>query len=57
MIIAICEQFQTDSGGVAVPEVLRPFLRGQEVLEPLPKKRRPQLFWMPGANYLQKKGS
>ena len=27
MIIAICEQFQTESGGVAVPEVLRPYLR------------------------------
>jgi seryl-tRNA synthetase len=54
MIIAICEQFQRDAGGsVAVPAPLVPYLRGQTALEPLPKRRRPQLQWIPGANYLQ----
>ena len=53
MIIAICEQFQQENGSVEVPEVLRPFLGGRDLLEPLPKKNRPNLLWMPGANYLQ----
>jgi len=52
MIIAICEQFQQENGSVEVPEVLRPFLGGRDLLEPLPKKKRPNLQWMPGANYL-----
>ena len=55
MIIAICEQFQHKNGSVEVPEVLRPFLGGKDLLEPLPKKKRPNLLWMPGANYLQGK--
>ena len=55
MIIAICEQFQHENGSVEVPEVLRPFLGGKDLLEPLPKKKRPNLLWMPGANYLQGK--
>jgi len=52
MIIAICEQFQQENGSVEVPEVLRPYLGGRNLLEPLPKKNRPNLNWMPGANYL-----
>ena len=53
MILAICEQFQTASGAVAVPEVLRPYLRGRELLEPLAKKQRPNFQWIPGATWLE----
>ena len=34
---AIVEQFQTEDGGVIVPEVLRPFLGGLEKIEPVAK--------------------
>ncbi len=34
-IVAILETHQQPDGSVAVPEVLRPYLRGREVLEPL----------------------
>ena len=53
MVIALCEQLQEASGAVRVPEALQPYLRGQQALEPLPRKQRPQFSWMPGANYLQ----
>lgn len=35
---AIVEQYQNADGSVTVPEVLRPFLGGIEVLEPVAKK-------------------
>ena len=34
-LVAIMEQNQTEDGRVAIPEVLRPYMRGQEFLEPL----------------------
>ena len=34
---AIVEQFQTEDGGVIIPEVLRPFLGGLEKIEPVAK--------------------
>ncbi len=37
LIPAIVEQFQTEDGGVMVPEVLRPFLGGLEKIEPVAK--------------------
>ena len=33
-IIAILENYQRRDGSVVVPEVLRPYMRGQEVIEP-----------------------
>ena len=34
-LVAIMEQNQTEAGRVTIPEVLRPYMRGQECLEPL----------------------
>ena len=34
-LVAIMEQNQTEDGRVTIPEVLRPYMRGQEYLEPL----------------------
>ena len=34
-LVAIMEQNQTEDGRVTIPEVLRPYMRGQECLEPL----------------------
>jgi seryl-tRNA synthetase len=34
MIVAILENFQQEDGSVVVPEVLRPFLGGLEVIKP-----------------------
>jgi seryl-tRNA synthetase len=33
-LVAVIENYQLEDGGVAVPEVLRPYLRGTERLEP-----------------------
>ena len=33
-LVAIMEQYQLEDGRVTVPEVLRPFMSGQEILEP-----------------------
>jgi seryl-tRNA synthetase len=33
-IIAILENYQRRDGSVVIPEVLRPYMRGQEVIEP-----------------------
>ena len=54
MIIAICEQMQLENGSVVIPEVLRPYMRGQEVMEPKPKKLRPNFQFITSANYLNK---
>ena len=34
-LVAIMEQNQTEDGRVSIPEVLRPYVGGQEFLEPL----------------------
>lgn len=34
MIVAILENFQQEDGSVVVPEVLRPYLGGLEVIQP-----------------------
>ena len=34
LIPAIVEQFQQEDGSVVIPEVLRPYMGGLEVLEP-----------------------
>jgi len=54
MVIAICEQMQLVNGSVVIPEVLRPYMRGQEVMEPKPKKLRPNFQFITSANYLNK---
>ena len=33
MLIAICEQNQTQNGSVIIPEVLRPFMSGQTIID------------------------
>jgi len=33
MLIAICEQNQTSDGFVVIPEVLRPFMNGQTIID------------------------
>ena len=54
MVIAICEQMQLENGAVTIPEVLRPYMRGQIVMEPKPKKLRPNFQFITSANYLNK---
>lgn len=34
MIVAILENFQQEDGSVVVPEVLRPFMGGMDVIRP-----------------------
>ena len=34
-LVAIMEQNQTEDGSVSIPEVLRPYMGGQEFLNPL----------------------
>jgi len=34
MIVAILENFQQEDGSVVVPQVLRPYLGGLEVIQP-----------------------
>jgi seryl-tRNA synthetase len=38
-IVAVLETHQQADGSVVVPEALRPYLRGREVLEPLGRTR------------------
>jgi len=54
MIIALCEQHQTLNGSVHVPEVLRPYLRGAEILQGKPKRLRPNLIPITSANFFDK---
>jgi len=54
MIIALCEQHQTLNGSVHVPEVLRPYLRGAEILQGKPKRLRPSLVPITSANFFDK---
>ena len=54
MIIAICEQNQLENGSVAIPEVLRPYMRNREVMEPKPRKQRPNFLFIHSANFLNK---
>jgi len=56
MIIALCEQLQTSRGNVAVPQVLRPYLRQREVLQGLPKKERLNLTYVSSANFFDQQG-
>jgi len=54
MIITLCEQHQKLNGSVAVPDVLQPYLRHRAVLQGKPRKQRPNLSFVPGANYFDK---
>ena len=54
MIIAICEQNQTENGSVIIPEPLRPFMRNREVMEPKPKKDRLNVHYLTSAKYFEK---
>ena len=54
MLIAICEQMQTKNGSVVIPEVLRTYMRGKEVMEPKPRKLRPNFVFINSANFLNK---
>jgi seryl-tRNA synthetase len=53
MIIALCEQHQTLNGSVNVPEVLRDYMGGAEVLQGKPKKLRPSLKYISSANFFE----
>ena len=54
MIIAICEQNQLENGSVTIPEVLRPYMRDREVMEPKPRKQRMNFTYINSANYFEK---
>lgn len=54
MIIALCEQHQTSNGSIHVPEILRPFLGGVDVLQAKSKKLRPNLKYINSANFFEK---
>lgn len=54
MIIAICEQNQLENGSVAIPEVLRPYMRNREVIEPKPRKQRLNFTYITSAKYFEK---
>lgn len=54
MIIALCEQLQTSNGSLAVPPVLRPYLRQRDVLQGPSKKQRPNLTFVTSANFFEK---
>jgi len=55
MVIAICEQMQTENGSVVIPEVLRPYMRDKEMMEPKQRKLRPNFVFINSANFLNKK--
>ena len=54
MLIAICEQKQTENGSVIIPETLRPFMRNREMMEPKPKKQRLHFQYLTSAKYFEK---
>lgn len=54
MIIAICEQNQLENGSVTIPCVLRPYMRGREVMEPKPRKQRLNFSYITSAKYFEK---
>ena len=54
MIIAICEQNQLENGSVAIPEVLRPYMRNREGIEPKPRKQRLNFTYITSAKYFEK---
>jgi len=54
MIIAICEQNQTENGSVLIPESLRPYMRNKELMEPKPKKQRLHFQYLTSAKYFVK---
>jgi len=55
MLIAICEQFQTENGSVVIPEVLRPYMRNKEMMEPKPRKQRLNFTYISSAATLHEK--
>jgi hypothetical protein len=61
MIMAICEQFQTENGCVSIPEKLQKYLpihgdrKSVGVIEPKPRKSRPILKFIRGPKYFESK--
>ncbi len=55
IIMAICEQNQMPNGCVALPEKLRPYMRGVEVLQPEPKKKRVHFKYVQSPRYFAAK--
>ena len=61
MIMAICEQFQTENGCVSIPEKLHKYfpIRGDRtsagLIEPKPRKSRPILKFVRGPKYFEAK--
>ena len=54
MLIAICEQKQTENGSVIIPDTLRPYMRNREMIEPKPKKQRLHFQYLTSAKYFEK---
>lgn len=54
MLIAICEQNQTENGSVIIPDTLRPYMRNREMMEPKPKKQRLHFQYLTSAKYFEK---
>ena len=54
MLIALCEQNQLESGAVRVPRALTKYMRGREVIEPKPRKKRTNLVFVKSPNFFQK---
>jgi len=54
MIIALCEQLQTENGSLQVPEALQPYLRNRAILQGKPRKKRPNLVFVKSANFFDK---
>jgi len=56
MIISLCEQNQTVNGTVELPEVLHRYMNGKQVMEPKPKKQRPNFTFINSAKFFEKQG-
>ena len=54
MLIAICEQNQTENGSVLIPEPLRLYMRGREIMEPKKRKERMNFVYINSAKYFEK---
>ena len=54
MVMALCEQGQTENGSVAVPDPLRPYLDGRELLVPKPRSQRPNFLHITSAKFFEK---
>ena len=52
--MALCEQGQTENGSVAVPDPLRPYLDGRELLVPKPRSQRPNFLHITSAKFFEK---